>query len=112
MILTIKDKSSSLVKKNVDKLIQDSFEQSQNLEELIQEAPIILEGYKTFRNILREIKRGSEMDEAIQNNCLESCPPNAKSCNMDSSVCGEVSCNNCWKDFINRYSDGVLRQQE
>ena len=56
MILTIKDKSSSLVKKNVDKLIQDSFKQSQNLEELVQEAPIILEGYKTFRTILRELQ--------------------------------------------------------
>ena len=68
MILTFADKSGSSLKKNADLIIKDTISQSQLLEDLLQEAPAILEGYAGFRKILRAIKRGDSLDKAILNN--------------------------------------------
>ena len=111
MILTFADKSGSSLKKNADLIIKDTIVQSQLLEDLLQEAPAILEGYAGFRKILRAIKRGDSLDKAILNNCLECCPPNTKSSPLDISQCGVISCNNCWKNFITNYSEAVLRKK-
>ena len=111
MILIFVDKSGSSLKKNADLIIKDTIAQSQLLEDLLQEAPAILEGYAGFRKILRAIKRGDSLDKAILNNCLECCPPNTKSSPLDISQCGVISCNNCWKNFITNYSEAVLRKK-
>ena len=55
MILTFADKSGSSLKKNADLIIKDTISQSQLLEDLLQEAPAILEGYAGFRISTRSI---------------------------------------------------------
>lgn len=104
MIIELKDrKEKNLLKKNVNKLIETTQAESEQLEDLLETAPAILGGYRTFRNILRSVKRGIELDDAIESFALEGCPPQQTEASIQ--LCGEIPCSECWKKFVIQYSE-------
>lgn len=92
---------------DINSLIQDSIEQSATIEDLIQEAPDILSGHCNFRDILRAVKRGHTLDEAIETFSSECCPPKT----IASEDCDDITCNDCWHNFIENYQELLLRKK-
>lgn len=95
---------------NLNFLIKDTLEQSYNLTEIVANAPGILRGYATFRSILKGVKRGQSVDEAITINSGKSCPPNEQE--TLNNGCGHISCNECWKSFIDHYVEVTTRTKD
>ena len=108
MIIELNQKQTeeNLIKSNVNLLIKDTLEQSQGLEELVASAPSILHGYSVFRDILKSVKRGQRLDEAINFNSGKSCPPDE--IETINNACGHITCDECWRLFIENYADAVV----
>ena len=108
MIIELNQKQTeeNLIKANINLLIKDTLEQSQGLEELVASAPNILRGYSVFRDILKAVKRGQNLDEAINFNSGKSCPPDELE--TINNACGHITCDECWKLFIESYSKAVV----
>lgn len=104
--LDSKQREKDLVTSNVNLLIRDTLEQTYNLQDLIESAPNILRGYSVFREILRSVKRGQELDEAINFNSGKSCPPGE--IETVNNACGHITCDDCWRLFIENYADAVV----
>lgn len=106
MIIELKDrKEKQSLKKNVDKIIESTQAESEQLEDLLETAPQILCGYRTFRSILRSVKRGNELDNAVETYALEACPP--KQSHDMALLCGDIPCAECWKKFVISYSENL-----
>ena len=93
------------LKDNIDLVIHDSVEQSTFLEELIEDAPDILQGHSKLRDILRSIKRGNSIEESLACCAFGACPPKNTD---DDVVCGITTCSECWKKYIFEYKNIVL----
>lgn len=108
MIIELNQKQAeeNLIVSNINLLIKDTLEQSQGLEELVASAPNILKGYSVFRDILKSVKRGQKLDEAINFNSGKSCPPDELE--TINNACGHITCDECWKLFIESYSKAVV----
>ena len=108
MIIELNQKQTeeNLIKSNVNLLIKDTLEQSQGLEELVASAPNILRGYEVFQDILKAVKRGQSLDEAINFNSGKACPPDE--IETINNGCGHITCDECWKSFIEEYSKAVI----
>lgn len=106
-IIQFPQKDYSVNITDINSLIQDSIEQSAMIEDLIQEAPDILNGHCNFRDILRAIKRGNSLDQAIESYSSECCPPKT----IASEECEDITCNDCWHNFIENYQNILLRKK-
>lgn len=95
------------IKNDVNHLIEDSLDQSQYLEDIIMRAPHILEGHAIFREILCQIKRGVPMEDAVQEQALDGCPPK----DVDVEECTEQKCTECWLEFITNYHKTVVEKK-
>ena len=108
MILELNSNTTDelFIKKHVNEIIKDTVEQSQSLTEIVRAAPSILKSYAAFRKILRAVKRGTSYDEAVAMYSSDTCPPDE--IETMNNACGHISCNECWKLFIDDYAKGVV----
>lgn len=103
------DSSKKNIKSCINDLLKDSYGQSDYLEDLMDSAPDIIEGHYRFRNILRYIKRGHSIDEAVKEYAAEGCPPKAP---VDIEDCENIQCTECWKTFIYNYQQAIIKEKE
>ena len=108
MILELNSNTTDelFLKSHVNEVIKDAVEQSQSLTEIVRSAPSILKSYAVFRKILRAVKRGAPYDEAVAMYSSDTCPPDE--IETMNNACGHISCNECWKLFIDDYAKGVV----
>lgn len=92
---------------DINSLILDSIEHTTLLEELIRDAPDILDGHCNLRDILRAVKRGESLDDAIDLYALECCPPKT----VATEDCSEITCSECWHEFIKHYQEAVAKMK-
>ena len=88
---------------DINSLILDSIEHTALLEELMRDAPDILDGHCNLRDILRSVKRGNTLKDSIDLYALECCPPRT----FASEECSETTCSDCWYSFIQHYQETV-----
>ena len=112
MILELNSNTSDelFLKNHVNEVIKDTVEQSQSLTETVRSAPSILKSYAAFRKILRAVKRGIPYDEAVAMYSSDTCPPDE--IETMNNACGHISCNECWKLFIDDYAAAIIKGQE
>ena len=112
MILEFNHKTTDEVflKKHINEVIKDTVEQTQSLNEIVRSAPSILKSYAAFRKILRAVKRGTPYNEAVAIYSTDTCPPDE--IETMNNACGHISCNECWKLFINDYAAAIIKGQE
>lgn len=108
MILELNSNTTDelFLKRHVNEVIKDTVEQSQSLTDIVRSAPSILKSYAAFRKILRAVKRGTPYDEAVAMYSSDTCPPDE--IETMNNACGHISCNECWKLFIDDYAKGVV----
>lgn len=90
-------KNENIDLKTINHAIEDTIDQTEQLEELIKQAPGIFDGYENFRRILRAIKRGEKVEDAVESYCNFACPPSEKNEECD------MACDKCWKNYLIRY---------
>ena len=112
MILELNSNTSDelFLKNHVNEVIKDTVEQNQSLTEIVRSAPSILKSYAAFRKILRAVKRGTPYDEAVAMYSSDTCPPDE--IETMNNACGHISCNECWKLFIDDYAAAIIKGQE
>jgi len=93
------------IRKFINELIVDTQDQADNLKAIIIESPQILKGYDNFRTILRAVKRGSTLSDAIKKYARESCPPRIDS----DEECSEISCCLCWREYCLKYLEVISK---
>ena len=85
----------------INKMIADSIEQSEQLEEIIADAPDILDGYENIREILRMEKRGIDHKKAVNYCAFMACPPSHSK--EYRSQC-DSKCEECWNKYYDEYA--------
>ena len=108
MILELNSKTTDelFIRQHVNEVMKDAVEQTESLNEIVRSAPSILKSYAAFRKILRAVKRGVPYNKAIALNSSDACPPDELE--TMNNACGHITCNECWKLFIDDYTKGVV----
>lgn len=96
------------VRKSINFLLQDTLEQCQQIEDLLNDGPEILRAYYNFRNILRQVKRGDTFKKSINEHALTCCPPNLYA----TPDCEDKTCSNCWRQYCLDYLEVINAAKE
>lgn len=108
-ILMLNDeKPEDKVRSSVNRIIADTEEQSLRLFDLIEEAPQILIGYSTFREILRSVKRGNTLEASAKLYAHHSCPPGI----ISDEDCDNIPCHSCWIEFCETYLENLNKTKK
>lgn len=108
ILSTAGEDKESKFRDSVNLLLSDAVEQTDNLKDIIQEAPYILGGYENFKTILRSVKRGNSFSSAIDENCDVSCPPKV----YPTDECDNIKCSSCWREFCLNYLEAISKNNK
>ena len=102
------EEKEALLKESINLLIKDSINYTNDLKDVIESAPLILDGFANFRDILRSVKRGNTFEAAVRDKADVCCPP-LFTTEVD---CETTSCEDCWKDFCHHYTEKIAKKNK
>ncbi len=95
------------IKDSVNELIDDSLKHTLDIQDIVSRSPDILAGHDILRVILRDVKRGISLEEAIKKSAGVECPPK----DIDLGECNERKCTDCWLEYIQAYHDLIINKK-
>lgn len=107
----VKTDSEKNIIKNINLMIDDAYEQSENLQEILAGGPALLESLSILSCILRNAKRTGDINSAINLFCFEACPPH-RAAEEDPEYCSQNNCEHCWKNYIDTYLEKVIQKDK
>lgn len=105
-VLDFSKENNNLSGSEINMTIDHVYNKISEIERLLEKAPYMLERYMVIISILKDMKRGRDIDSILTSYNALGCPPDVSE--DEEEKCFD-DCTECWKVFLKEYIEHIKK---